>query len=139
MMNLESCVPDDNELINEIRTLTGWGNSATRAFINHVDSLPTMLRRRGFIVRRFADLEKDQEIIPRSVLEMRNFRSSERFTRVGRVEIERVVFEPERTPETPEHYTPSNNTALAVWTVYSQTRSAQSRQRSAELMRRQLG
>lgn len=138
-MNLESYVPDDNELIKEIRELTGWGYSATRSFINHVDSLPTMLRRRGFILRRFADPEEGQEMIPQSVMEMRNHRSAERVRRIGNMTIERVEYEAQRVPDQPEYCTPSNNTALAVWTVYSQTRSAQSRQRSAELMRRQLG
>lgn len=138
-MNLKSYVPDDDELIKEIRELTGWGHSATRAFISHLDSLPTVLRRRGFIVRRFADLEKDHETIPLSAMEMRNHRSAERVKQVGNMTIERVVFERQRVPDKPEHCTASNNTALAVWTVYSQTRSAQSRQRSAQLLQRQLG
>lgn len=138
-MNLESYVPDDDELISEIKSVTGWGYSATRAFIKHLDSLPTMQRRRGFILRRFADQEEGHETIPQSVMEMRNYHSAERFRRVGRVTIERVSFEKERVPETPEYHTASNNTALAVWTVYSQIRSAQSMQRSVQLLRRQLG
>lgn len=140
-MNLESYVPDDDELISEIKSVTGWGYSATRAFIKHLDSLPTMQRRRGFILRRFADPEEGQEIIPRSVMEMQNHRSSERVTRIGNMTIERVVFEKERVPETPEYHTASSTKAkaLAVWTVYSQIRSAQSMQRSVQLLRRQLG
>lgn len=137
-MRPESLTPDDNELIAEVRALTGWGRGATVAFIAHLDALPTVLRRRGFIVRRFADMGKNQESIPESVFKMQRHHSTERFTNVGNTVFERADFQIAPTPDEPEHRTPSSSVALAVWHVYSTIRSAQSREGSVALMRRQL-